>query len=72
MYEFIKIRHDIPIQCHGKYMEMKKFNYILEIEILRKSSQFFLGVLGGAFLGFWCPKRPPDALLAKTMFGRYI
>ena len=33
MYEFIEIRHDIPIQCHGEYMEMKKFNFILEIDI---------------------------------------
>ena len=26
MYKFIKIRHDILIQCHGNYMEMKIFN----------------------------------------------
>ena len=48
-------------------MERKKFNYILEFDILRNSSQSFLGVLRGAFLGFGCPKRHPDALLAKTM-----
>ena len=30
-------------------MEMIKFNYMLEIEILRNSSQTFLGVLRGAF-----------------------
>ena len=24
MHKFIKIRHDILIQCHGNYMEMKK------------------------------------------------
>ena len=30
-------------------MEMKKFNYMSEIDILRNSSQFFLGVLRGAF-----------------------
>ena len=35
MYKFIEIRHDIIIQCHGSYMEMKKFNYMLEIDILR-------------------------------------
>ena len=36
--------------------------------ILRNSSQN-LGVLRGAFQGFGCPKRHPDALLAKTMLG---
>ena len=48
MYKFVKIRHDILIQCHGNKMEMKKFNYILEIDILRNSSQIVLGVLKGA------------------------
>ena len=48
-------------------MEMKKFIYMLEIDILRNSSQNFLGILRGAFLGFGCPKRHPDTLLAKTM-----
>ena len=41
MYKFIKIRHDILIQCYGNYMEMKKVNYMVEIDILRNSSQFF-------------------------------
>ena len=49
MYEFIFIRHDILIQYHGNYMEMKEFNYMLEIGILRNSSQKLLGVLRGAF-----------------------
>ena len=48
-------------------MEMKKFNYMLDINILRNSSQNFLGVPRGAFGGFGCPKRHPDVLLAKTM-----
>ena len=30
-------------------MEMKKLNYMLEIDILRNSSPRFLGVLRGAF-----------------------
>ena len=30
-------------------MEMKKFNYMFEIDILRNSSQNILGVLRGAF-----------------------
>ena len=46
---------------------MKIFNYMLKIDILRNSSPKILGVLRGAFLGFGCPKRHPDALLAKTM-----
>ena len=50
-------------------MEMTKCNHMLEIDILRNSSQIFLGVLRvrDAFKGFGCPKRHPDALLAKTM-----
>ena len=47
MYKFIKIRHDILIQCHGNYMEIKEFNYMLEIDILRNSSQNLLGVPRG-------------------------
>ena len=49
-------------------MEVKKSNYMLEIDILRNSSQKNLGVLRGAFLRVGCPKRHPDALLAKTMW----
>ena len=48
---------------------MIKFNYMLEIDISRNSSPRKLGVLRGAFEGFGCPKRHPDALLAKTMVG---
>ena len=69
MYKFIKIRHDIIKQRHGNYKEMKKFNYKLEIEIFRNSTQKNLGVLRGSFQGFGCPKRHPDALLAKTMLS---
>ena len=31
--------------------------------------KFFWGVLRGAFSGFGCPKRHPDALLAKTLLN---
>ena len=48
-------------------MEMIKFNYMLEIDISRNSSPRKVGVLRGAFQGFGCAKRHPDALLAKTM-----
>ena len=67
MYKFIKIRLDIIKQCHGNYKEMKKFNYKLEIEILKNSTQKYLGGLRASFQEFGCPKRHPDALLAKTM-----
>ena len=49
MYKFIKIRHDINKQCHGNYMEMKEFNYKLEIEIFRNSTLKKLDVLRGSF-----------------------
>ena len=50
-------------------MEMIKFNYMLEIDISRNSSPRKVGVLRGAFQGFGCAKRHPDALLAKTMLN---
>ena len=49
MYRFIKIRHDILIQCHGNYMVIRKFNYMLEINISRNSTKKNLGVLRAAF-----------------------
>ena len=36
------------------YDNEKKFNHMLEIDILRNSSQNFLGVLWGVFQGFGC------------------
>ena len=39
----------------------------LKNDIIRNSSQTILGDLRGAVEGFWCPKRHPDALLAKTI-----
>ena len=41
--------HDILIPCLWNYMEMEMFKYMLEIDILRNSSQKKLGVLRGAF-----------------------
>ena len=49
MYKFIKIRHNIIKQCQENYKEMIKFNYKLEIEIFRNSTQKDLGVLRGSF-----------------------
>ena len=45
----ILVRHDTLIQCQGNYMKMKKFNYMLKIDILRISSQKNMGVLRAAF-----------------------
>ena len=62
MYEFIKIRRDILIQCHMNNMgmsEMKKFDYMLEIDILRNPSPKIVGVLRGPFLRVWVSKRTP-------------
>ena len=56
LYEYIKIRHDILIQCHWNYMKIKKIFCMLEIDILRNSSQN-RGVLTGAFQVFRCPKK---------------
>ena len=49
MYLLIEIRHDILIQCHGNFIELRKSNYMLEIYILRNFSQTILGVLRGDF-----------------------
>ena len=40
-------------------MEMIKFNYMLEIDILRNSSPKKVGVLKGAFEGFGVSKKTP-------------
>ena len=50
-------------------MEIKIFNFMLEIAILRNSSQRDLGVLRGDFFRVWVSKKHPDALLAKTIVG---
>ena len=49
LFKFIKISLNILIQCHGSYMEMNEFSFMLEIDILRNSSQNFLGVQRGGF-----------------------
>ena len=67
MYKFMKIRHDILIQCHGNYIEMKKVNYMLEIDVLKKFLTEKFGCPEGCFLKVWVSKRHPDAMLSKTM-----
>ena len=47
MYLLIEIRHDVHIQCHENYIEVKKINYMLEIDILRKLLTKMFGVLKG-------------------------
>ena len=49
MYTFIKLRHGILLECQGNYMEMIKFNYMLEIDILRNSSPKKNGCPEGCF-----------------------
>ena len=46
----VEVRYNISIYCHGNCIEVNKFNYMLETDILRK----LLGVLRGDFLGFGC------------------
>ena len=49
---------------HGDYIMMEKINYMLDIDILRNSSQKNLDILRGEFLGFGCPN-DTDILLPK-------
>ena len=56
MYLLIEIRHDILVQCYGYYIEMKKFNFMLVINILRNSSQDNLVVLRFNFWELGWPK----------------
>ena len=39
----------VVIQCHWNYIEVRKFNYMLEIEIFRNFSKNVLGILRGDF-----------------------
>ena len=57
MHSLTGIEHDKPIQYHGNYIEVKKCNHMLEIDIFRNSSQWNVGVLiilMGEFWGFGC------------------
>ena len=54
IYLLIEIKHNILIECHLNYIEMIKFNYMLENDIFWNSSQFFLGGQRGDFLGLGC------------------
>ena len=67
MCKFIKIRHGVIKQCRGNCKEMKKSIISLRLKFLEIPHKKNLGVLRGSFQGFGCPKRHPDALLAKTM-----
>ena len=58
-YTLIEIRHNVLIRWHGNYIMMKKFVYMLEMVILRNSSQKDLGVLRGNFSRVWVSKRRP-------------
>ena len=45
MYIFIKIRHNLHTKGHGNDMMLKKFNYMLDIDILRNSSQKYCSMI---------------------------
>ena len=49
MHLLLEIRHSILIQCHGNYIEGKKFTFMVLIDIFKKSQNTFsnLGVLKG-------------------------
>ena len=49
MNKNIQKQHDIHTQSYEKYMEMKKNNYVLETDKLRKKSTKNLGVQGVFF-----------------------
>ena len=42
-------KHNVHIQYHGNHIEVKKFKDMLEIDMLRNSSQNPLGVLKDDF-----------------------
>ena len=69
---FIKIRHDIIKQCHRIFKEIKKFNYNLEIEISRNSTQKKFGCPERFFLRVWvskkAPRRPAGIRPCKKIF----
>ena len=56
MNNFINVRHDIIKQCLGNYKEMLKFNYTLEIEIFRNSTQNIWVSWGVLFKGLGVQK----------------
>ena len=68
MYKSTKIRLNI-LQCHGNYMELKKINYMLEIDFFRNSSQKQLGVLRGAFERFRGPKDTQTSYWLRLWFA---
>ena len=49
MYLLIEIILDIRIQCHGSFIEVKLFNYMFVIDILKKFLEKYLGALRGDF-----------------------
>ena len=49
MHLLNEIKHYVDIPWHGSNIEVINFNEMLEIDILRNSSQDILGVLKGDF-----------------------
>ena len=50
VYLLIEIQYNILLQCHGNYIEVGKFNVMLENDILRNCSRKTLGVLTRVWL----------------------
>ena len=48
-YLLYEIKHNIHKQCHVNYIEVKKFNYMLETDIIKNSLKIDLGVMNGNF-----------------------
>ena len=71
MYKFIKTRHDILIQCDGNCMEMKKIKYMLEINILRNSSQIFWVSWGLLFKGLGVQKDTQTPCWLRPCYSTY-
>ena len=67
MYSLNEISAMSIYNIMGIILRWKKFKYMLEINILRKSIQNNFGCPEGLFLRIWVSKQHPDALLDKNM-----
>ena len=61
MYLLIEIRQNICINCHGNYIEVNKFNYVLKDDIFRSYSQ--KSVLKSDFCGGVCQLKNARTIL---------
>ena len=59
MYKFIKVRHDILIECHGNYMEMEKVKLYAWDWHFKKFLTKRFGCPEGCFLRVWASTKAP-------------